>query len=144
VSNIVNEGEPSRTAFHVATMRGAHQLLDEPPVLLDPIALPILGAEREAQVRADPYKYNDPALRVLRASVVLRSRFVEDELARDVSAGIRQYVVLGAGLDTFAYRNPYPANLLRIFEVDHPSTQQWKRNSLAAAGIPIPTSLRFV
>jgi methyltransferase (TIGR00027 family) len=140
--NIINDGEPSRTALRVATLRAAHQLLDEPILLADPVALPILGAELEAQVREDPYQYNDTFLRALRASVVLRSKIVEDEVARGYAAGIRQYVVLGAGLDTFAYRNPYPD--LCVFEVDHPSTQQWKKRSLESAEIPLPDSLRFV
>jgi methyltransferase (TIGR00027 family) len=140
--NVINDGEPSRTALRVATLRGAHQLLDEPIVLADPIALPILGPALEREVRDDPYQYNDTFMRALRATVVLRSRFAEDDLARGVAAGLRQYVVLGAGLDTFAYRNPFPE--LRVFEVDHPSTQSWKQRSLAAAGIPIPNSLGFV
>jgi methyltransferase (TIGR00027 family) len=142
VQNVINTGEPSRTALRVATLRGAHQLLDEPLVLADPIALPILGPDLEAEVRNDPYQYNEPFLRVLRASVVLRSRFAEDGLARDVAEGVRQYVVLGAGLDTFAYRNPHPG--LRVFEVDHPSTQRWKRASLEAARIAIPAALKLV
>jgi methyltransferase (TIGR00027 family) len=71
-----------------------------------------------------------------------RSRYAEDELARAVAHGVTQYVVLGAGLDTFAYRNPHPE--LRVFEVDHPATQTWKREQLTAASIPIPPSLTFV
>jgi len=71
-----------------------------------------------------------------------RSRYAEDELARAVAHGVRQYVVLGAGLDTFAYRNPHPG--LRVFEVDHPATQAWKRGQLEAAGISIPPTLTFV
>jgi len=71
-----------------------------------------------------------------------RSRYAEDELARAVAQGVRQYVVLGAGLDTFAYRNPHPC--LRVFEVDHPATQAWKREQLASAGIAIPEALTFV
>ena len=71
-----------------------------------------------------------------------RSRYAEDELARAVAHGVTQYVILGAGLDTFAYRNPHPG--LRVFEVDHPATQAWKREQLQAAGIPIPPSLTFV
>jgi len=140
--NVINDGEPSRTALRVATLRGAHQLLDEEALLDDPVALPILGPQLEAEVRADPYQYNDTFLRALRASVVLRSRIVEDTLARGYESGIRQYVVLGAGLDTFAYRNPLAG--LRVFEVDHPSTQNWKQRSLAAAGIPLPDTLTFV
>ncbi|GLQ96004.1 class I SAM-dependent methyltransferase [Dyella mobilis] len=141
--NIVRSGEPSRTAWRVAALRAAHQLLDEPIVLDDPVALPILGREREAAMREDPFEYNDPLSRGLRAALVVRSRVAEDELAHAVSAGVRQYVVLGAGLDTFAYRNPHSAIGLRVFEVDHPSTQQWKRRCLDAAGIALPENLTF-
>jgi methyltransferase (TIGR00027 family) len=141
--NIVRTGKPSRTAWRVAMLRAAHQLLDEPIVLNDPIALPILGPQAEAELREDPFLYNDPASRGLRAAVVVRSRFAEDELARAVATGVQQYVVLGAGLDTFAYRNPHKAAGLRVFEVDHLSTQQWKRSCLKDAGIPLPEDLSF-
>jgi methyltransferase (TIGR00027 family) len=139
--NRVRAGEPSRTAFGVALLRAAHQLLDEPIVLDDPIALSIVGPEAEAALRADPFVYNEPMSRALRAALVVRSRFAEDELARAVAAGVRQYVVLGAGLDTFAYRNPDTA--LQVYEVDHPSTQQWKRQLLRQAAIPLPANLTF-
>jgi methyltransferase (TIGR00027 family) len=141
--NIVQTGKPSRTALRVATLRAAHQLLDEPIVLNDPIALPILGPQAEAELREDPFLYNDSMSRGLRAAVVVRSRFAEDELARAVATGVRQYVVLGAGLDTFAYRNPHKAAGLRVFEVDHLSTQQWKRGCLKDAGIALPEDLVF-
>lgn len=142
-SNIVRRGEPSRTALRVASLRAVHGLLDEPPVLVDPIALPLLGRPTEAALRADPFALNDPLSRGLRAAVVARSRFVEDELADGVAAGVRQYVLLGAGLDTFACRNPHAARGLRVFEVDHPGTQRWKQQLLAEAGIAVPDSLRF-
>jgi methyltransferase (TIGR00027 family) len=141
--NIVRDGEPSRTALRVAILRAAHQLLDEPVVFDDPIALPILGPEIEAALRADPFLYNDPMSRGLRGTLIVRSRFAEDELAQAVANGVQQYVVLGAGLDTFAYRNPHHATGLRVFEIDHPSTQQWKLNCLRVAGIAPPESLIF-
>jgi methyltransferase (TIGR00027 family) len=143
-TNIVRRGEPSRSALGVATLRAVHQLLDEPLVLPDPVALPLLGASTEAALRDDPYALNDPISRALRAAVVARSRFVEDRLAIRVAAGVRQYVVLGAGLDTFAYRNPFRDEGLRVFEVDHPGTQRWKQQLLADAGIDIPPSVTFV
>ena len=143
-TNIVRRGEPSRSAQRVAALRAVHQLLDEPLVLPDPIALPLLGASTEAALRNDPFVLNDPLSRSLRAALVARSRFVEDELARCVAAGVRQYVVLGAGLDTFAYRNPHGAAGLRVFEVDHTATQRWKQRLLAEARIPVPPSLTFV
>lgn len=143
-TNIVRQGQPSRSALGVASLRAVHQLLDDPLILPDPVALPLLGAAAEAALRADPYTLNDPMSRALRGALVARSRFVEDELARCVAAGVRQYVVLGAGLDTFAYRNPYQGDGLRVFEVDHPGTQRWKQQLLSEAGIAVPAALQFV
>lgn len=144
IVNIVQLGKPSQTALRVAVLRAAHQLLDDPIVFEDARALQILGAELEAQTRADPFVHNEPIWRGLRATVVARSRVAEDTLRRSVLNGTRQYVVLGAGLDTFAYRNPYAGQGLRVFEVDHPSTQVWKRDQLHAVGIAEPESLSFV
>lgn len=143
-TNIVRQGEPSRSALSVASLRAVHQLLDEPLVLPDPIALPLLGASTEAALRRDPFALNDPLSRGVRGTLVARSRFVEDELAGCVAAGVRQYVVVGAGLDTFAYRHPYRDDGLKVFEVDHPGTQRWKQQLLAEAGIGVPASLSFV
>jgi methyltransferase (TIGR00027 family) len=137
----MQEGKFSRTAQRVAIRRAAHQLLDEPRVLDDPLALRIIGADAAAALRSDA-KENHAFARAFRAFMAARSRFAEDELARAVERGVTQYVILGAGLDTFAYRNPHPG--LRIFEIDHPATQAWKREQLQAAGIPIPPSLTFV
>jgi methyltransferase (TIGR00027 family) len=143
-TDIACQGEPSRSALRVASLRAVHQLLDEPLVLPDPIALPLLGAQTEAALRDDPFALNDPMSRGLRAALVARSRFVEDELARGVAAGVRQYVLLGAGLDTFAYRNPHSGEGLKVFEVDHPGTQGLKQHFLAEAGIGVPSSVSFV
>jgi methyltransferase (TIGR00027 family) len=126
----------------VARSRAAHQVLDEPKLLHDPIALRIIGARAAEGLRPDAPEFSSRSARYLRAFVVARSRFAEDELARAVQRGIRQYVVLGAGLDTFAYRNPHPG--LRVFEIDHPNTQAWKRERLRAANIALPESLTFV
>jgi len=124
--------------------RAAHQILDHPKVLDDPIALPIIGAAAEAELRASTSRLAARASRYMRAFMVGRSRFAEDELARAMTRGARQFVILGAGLDTFAYRNPYGEAALRVFEVDYPATQAWKRNRLDAAGIALPLSLTFV
>jgi len=132
-------GRVSMTARATASRRAAHQLLDQAPLVLnDPIAVPLLGPE----FFCDPARHSDPRSIAFRAWMVGRSRFVEDHLALAVAAGVRQYVILGAGLDTFAYRNPFPA--LRVFEVDYPSTQQFKRSMLADAAVPEPASLTFV
>ena len=143
-AQVVRQGQPSRSALVVASLRAVHQLVDEPLVFADPVALPILGAVAEATLRNDPFAPNDPLSRGLRGAVVARSRFVEDELARCVAAGVLQYVVLGAGLDTFAYRNAYGAEGLQVFEVDHPGTQRWKQKLVAEAGIDVPASLTCV
>lgn len=139
----MQEGRPSLTALRVAMRRAAHQLLDSPRILDDPIALPILSAEARARVEAERNQRDSVASRYLRAFMVARSRFAEDELARAIDRGATQYVILGAGLDTFPYRNPYSESALRVFEVDHPATQQWKMKRLAKAGIAIPASLTF-
>lgn len=106
--------------------RAAHQILDTPKVLDDPLATRILGD-------AQPWLGQDPFSRSMRAFMAVRSRYAEDQLAAAVADGVRQYVVLGAGLDTFAYRNPF--SHVEVFEVDHPATQAWKRDRLNAAGI---------
>lgn len=139
--NVVRQGQPSQTAWRVATARAVHQLLDDPILFEDPLALRILGPEVEAKLREDPFEHNEPVQRTMRASVVIRAKLAEEELARGVANGVRQYVVLGAGLDTFAYRNPHAG--LRVFEVDHPSTQTWKRQMLEEAGIALSPSLVF-
>jgi methyltransferase (TIGR00027 family) len=139
----MRETHPSRTAQRVALRRAAHQLLDDPLVFKDTLALSIVGAEAAAALRARISSENDRISRAMRAFMAVRSRYAEDQLAAAVSQGVRQYVVLGAGLDTFAYRNPYLLTGLRVFEVDHPATQAWKRELLAAAEIPIPAGMAF-
>jgi len=126
------------TARRVAMRRAAHQLFDRPLVFEDPLAVPILGPEIVSTLTDEAG--NLPERRV-RAFMVARSRYAEEQLRVAVGRGTRQYVLLGAGLDTFGYRNPHTG--LRVFEVDHPATQAWKRECLAAARIPIPASLRF-
>lgn len=123
--------------------RAAHQLLDRPPIFEDPYALRIVGPEAEAELRGGDSRHADPRARGLRAFIAARSRFSEDALAKAVEQGLPQYVLLGAGLDTFAYRaaQAYPG--LAVFEVDHPATQGWKRERLSDAGIAVPPALTF-
>ena len=131
-------GVASKTALRVAIRRAAHQVIDRPRVLEDPIARRLIGRKYERDMeRAMHYVARD-----FRLYMSVRSRYAEDKLAHQVANGVEQYVILGAGLDTFAYRNPYPA--LRVFEVDFPATQEWKHELLAAAGIEIPGNLTFI
>ncbi|MGB3628947.1 MAG: class I SAM-dependent methyltransferase [Terracidiphilus sp.] len=131
-------GRASKTALRVALRRAVHQVVDRPPILNDPIAVPLLGSHFDL----NPVREAHPIARAFRAYMAARSRFAEDQLALTVASGVTQYVLLGAGLDTFAYRNPYPQ--LRVFEVDFPATQEWKRALLDEAHISIPVSLTFV
>jgi methyltransferase (TIGR00027 family) len=133
---------PSRTALRVALRRAAHQLYDAKPLVLDdPIAVPILGDTYAEELRKTPMRSDRPFSIALRAFLVARSRYAEDMLATAVAEGVTQYVLLGAGLDTFAHRNPYPQ--LRVFEVDHPATQQWKRDLLQTNALPAPENLIY-
>src|SRR5262245_1086546 len=140
----MQEDRPSSTADGAALMRAVHRLLDPPPILDDPLAERPPGPEPKAALHGDPRVFDTPELRRLRASIAVRSRYSEDCLADAVRRGTRQYVILGAGLDSFAYRNPFAGSGLHVYEVDHPSTQAWKRERLQAAGIDLPPSLTFV
>ena len=137
---------PSRTALRVALRRAAHQIYDARPLVFeDPVAIPILGAAHAEELHRTPTPEPDQKARPfsvgLRALLVARSRYAEDLLAGAVARGVTQYVLLGAGLDTFAHRNAYPG--LRVFEVDHPATQQWKRELLQGNGLPEPANLIY-
>jgi methyltransferase (TIGR00027 family) len=134
----MNADQPSHTALRAAAHRAAHQICEDGRTFKDPLALPILGAEPQA-VLSSPLEA--PAVRSMRLFIAARSRFAEERLAAAVARGVRQYVVLGAGLDTFAQRNPFDG--LRVFEVDHPATQAWKRERLAQAGLPPSASLAY-
>lgn len=135
---------PSTTARRVAASRAAHQLWDRPLVLEDPVALRLLDAPTRAGIERGGLQKLSRVSRSLRAYLVARSRFAEDQLAQSLARGVRQYVILGAGMDTFAYRNPHPATALRVWEVDHPGTQAYKRGQLAAAGIALPHNTTYV
>ncbi|MGH3763878.1 MAG: class I SAM-dependent methyltransferase [Pseudonocardiaceae bacterium] len=137
-------GQPSRTAFATAYARAYHQTAAEPRVFTDPLAARIVDMTSDELTERDTATFDtgdaDENLR-RRLFIAARSRYAEDTIAAAVTAGTRQVVILGAGLDTFAYRNPYAD--VRVFEVDHPDTQAWKRQRLAEAGIEIPDSLTF-
>ena len=133
------EGKPSRTAFRAAAYRAAHQVLERGAIFCDPLALRILGVDADTAVREAG---TADSARKMRMFIAMRTRFAEDALAAAVSTGVTQVVVLGAGLDTFACRSPYGVRV-KVFEVDVPATQGWKRERLAQAGIEEPEWLTF-
>jgi methyltransferase (TIGR00027 family) len=135
----MQSGEPSRTARRAAFHRAAHQVLEHGRIFTDPLALRILGLDEAAVLREAE---RQPSARGLRLFIAARTRFAEDSLATAADRGARQLVVLGAGLDTYAYRGAL-LDRLRVFEVDHPATQAWKLQRLAEAGIALPGSLTF-
>jgi methyltransferase (TIGR00027 family) len=119
--------------------RAVHQVLEGGRIFSDPLAVQIVGENADAIAR-DANQY--ASRRRMRIFIAVRTRFAEDALAAAVDHGVRQLVVLGAGLDTYAYRGSM-RDRLRIFEVDHPATQEWKRQCLADAAIPLPACLTF-
>ncbi len=139
------EREASDTALGVAVLRAVHQMIDgKPKILNDPVMVQMLDEETRSRIQNQPEIYQLPHSQALRSRVLLRSRFAEDRLAEAVTRGIRQFVLLGAGMDTFAYRQPNWANELQIFEVDHPASQSAKRHRLKEFHIPIPPNLEYV
>ena len=132
-------GQPSRTAQAAAEHRAAHQILDSGRIFSDSLAVRILGEDPDAIARRAEA---DPSRRRMRIFIAVRTHFAEASFARAVEGGASQLVILGAGLDTYAYRGPL-RDRVRIFEVDHPATQDWKRDRLATAGIPVPPLLTF-
>jgi methyltransferase (TIGR00027 family) len=133
----VQTGQPSHTARGAAAHRALHQTLEGGAIFRDPFAAGMLDDETRARLAADP------AQRPMRLFIAARSRFSEDTLAACVARGVRQIVVLGAGLDTFSLRNPHAGEGVRVFEVDYPATQSWKRERLKQAGLAVPSSLTF-
>src|SRR5215469_12890923 len=127
-------------ALMVARQRAAHQLLDHGAILDDPFAMKILCEDGRDLLQ---FANEHPLASIGRLFTAARSRIAEDALSKAVARGVRQLVILGAGLDTFALRNPHAARL-SIFEVDHPATQAWKRQRLAGAELAPPPWLTFV
>jgi methyltransferase (TIGR00027 family) len=131
--------QPSRTAQAAAEHRAAHQILESGRIFYDPLAIRILAQDSDAIARR---AQADPSSRRMRFFIAVRTHFAEQSLARAMKCGVRQLVILGAGLDTYAYRGSLNDSI-RIFEVDHPATQAWKRERLANAGISAPLGLTF-
>ncbi|MEI5101980.1 class I SAM-dependent methyltransferase [Streptomyces sp. PmtG] len=130
------------TALRVALWRALHVRADPPPhVLRDEVGLRLAAPDDGWRGRPD---MDERATRRMRASIVARARFVEDLVTERAGEGVTQYVVLGAGLDTFAQRRPEIASRLRVFEVDKPAAQAWKRRRLVELGQGVPEWLRLV
>ena len=140
----MKDDRASRTAMGVAKVRAAHQLVDDEPfILADPVVLRLVGQEAIEAIRTDASLRADPGLAAFRGHIVLRNRYAEDCLKDAAERGVRQYVLLGAGYDTFGYRQPAWAESLTMYEVDHPASQAAKRELLASAGVSLPENLRF-
>ncbi|BDH11943.1 class I SAM-dependent methyltransferase [Streptomyces hygroscopicus] len=133
---------PDSTAVRVALWRAMHMQVDSPPHLIeDEVGLRLAAPAEGWRCRPDM----DPrGTSGFRAAIVARARFIEDLVAEQADHGVPQYVVLGAGLDTFAQRRPEIASRLRVFEIDQPGTQAWKRRRLIDLGYGIPDWLRLV
>lgn len=132
---------PDNTAVRVALWRALHVRVDAPPhVFEDEVGLALAGPDADWQTRPDM----SPFTRPFRASIVARARYVEDLLEEQAARGVAQYVILGAGLDTFAQRRPELACRLRVFEVDQPGPQEWKRRRLVDLGFGVPSFLHLV
>ncbi|MCC9310604.1 class I SAM-dependent methyltransferase [Kitasatospora sp. RB6PN24] len=133
---------PDHTAVRVALWRALHTEADPPPhVLTDEIGLRLADPPPDWRARPD---MDVAGTRTYRAGIVARARFVDDLVIERARRGTAQFVVLGAGLDTFAPRHPELAARLRVFEVDRPATQEWKRRRLLDLGLGTPENLVFV
>src|SRR4051812_5136985 len=132
---------PEDTAVRVALWRALHSEIDSPPhVIDDQVGLMLVAPDDSWRNRPDMSPFTKP----FRASILARSRFIEDLVAEQVARGVNQYVILGAGLDTFAQRRPELASRLTVFEIDRPGPQAWKRQRLLHLGLVIPPFFHFV
>ncbi|TDR73269.1 SAM-dependent methyltransferase [Paludibacterium purpuratum] len=134
---------PKPSAFMVAVQRAAHQWYDRPLVFTDPMAMTMAGEVEAEAIRTELERFDNPFALGLRTALAVRSRLAEDLWAEAERRGVRQYVILGAGLDTYAYRGAAAPDT-QVFEVDLPDTQQWKRAHMAECGIAEPASVRYV
>lgn len=135
-------GVPDSTAVRVALWRALHVEVDAPPhVLEDVVGLRLAAPDNGWRQRPDMHPQGT---RLFRASIVARARFIEDLVVEQLARGVDQYVLLGAGLDTFVQRRPEIVSRLRVFEIDRPDTQAWKRQRLVELGYGIPDALKLV
>ncbi len=137
-------GQPSQSMVQTALLRAAHQLFDKPLIFADPLAVGFVPETGEAALLAQTDRLHSPIFTRRRASIALRSRFAEDRLAIAARRGVRQYVVLAAGLDTFAWRQPAWAREMTIFVLDMPASLDWVRSRLRERRLPEPDNVTFV
>ena len=138
------EEQASTTALSVSVIRAVHQTVDElPHILEDPVSLRLLNKETIQQISTESAKHGSARSKALRSHIVLRSRYAEDRLYASFLSGIRQYISLGAGYDTFACRQPDWATTLKIIEIDHPATQSAKLQHFKNSGIAFPKNSKF-
>ena len=137
-------GQPSQTMVQTAILRAVHQLLDRPLIFVDPIAVGLVPEASEQQILASAAEFCSPSMQLRRASMVVRSRFAEDRLAAAAERGVRQYIIVASGLDTFPWRQPPFARDMRIFATDLPSSLAWARDRFRKRGLSEPSNLIFV
>jgi methyltransferase (TIGR00027 family) len=141
----MNNPQGSLTSAGAAGLRAAHQLLDASPLMLnDPVILQLLDTAQVDEIRNNPRYFRESRMLDLRSHIVLRSRYAEDRLAQAYARDVRQYLLLGAGLDTFAWRRSPEMDDLLVFEADHPATQAHKRQRLLRTGIGIPSNYEMI
>ncbi|WPU64546.1 class I SAM-dependent methyltransferase [Peredibacter starrii] len=132
---------PDHTAVRVALWRAMHAQIDASPIFKDEFGLKLVAPDESWKERGDMHPQGT---RGYRASIVGRARFIEDLLLEKINHGVTQYVILGSGLDTFAQRRPDIASKIKVFEIDEPQTQAWKKKRLAELDYTIPDYLKFV
>ena len=137
-------GRPSRTLLAPAIRRAAHQLLDTPLILEDPVAVGLVPEAGANAIRAGLAEHQTEESILLRSLFVMRSRFAEDRLAEAAARGVRQYLIVGAGLDTFPWRQPDYARDMHIFLADHVSSLVWTQEKFWERGLAKPGNLTFV
>jgi methyltransferase (TIGR00027 family) len=137
-------GQPSQSMVRTAMRRAAHQLLDRPLIFEDPVAVGLVPEASQDAILAAAGEHRASVSTLIRALFAVRSRFAEDRLAQAASRGVRQYVIVGAGLDTFAWRQPAFARAMQVYYVDHPSSLAWTMEQFGRRGLSTPPNLSFV
>lgn len=137
-------GQPSRTLLRAAIRRAQHQMIDRPLILHDPVVLDLVPEACEPDTLAEFGDSGEPLPALFRALFAMRSRFTEDRLAQAAARGVRQYVMIGAGLDTFPWRQPDFARDMRIFAADHPASLIWLHRRLHERNVSRPSNLTYV